>query len=80
MKCQKKLRKEFIIIFLRYCRKKQLNWNRRNTMKKKNNYSQKVTAHKIVVTSPNISEETLKEMKLFFLKTSIPRILAQLKK
>ncbi|MEH7440496.1 hypothetical protein V7182_23900 [Neobacillus drentensis] len=49
-------------------------------MKKKNNYCQKVTAQKIVVTAPNISEETLKEMKLFFLKTSIPRILAQLKK
>jgi hypothetical protein len=29
---------------------------------------------KIIVTTPNISEQTLKEMKKFFMKTSIPRI------
>lgn len=31
----------------------------------------------VKVTPPNISEETLKEMKAFFVKTSIPRILAE---
>jgi hypothetical protein len=31
----------------------------------------------IKVTPPNISEETLKEMKAFFAKTSIPRIEAE---
>jgi hypothetical protein len=30
---------------------------------------------KIIVTTPNISEETLNEMKKFFMKTSIPRII-----
>lgn len=32
---------------------------------------------KINITSPSISEETLKEMAMFFKKTSIPRILAE---
>lgn len=36
---------------------------------------------KIVIHPPNISEETMKEMKKFFMKTSIPRIIAaELKK
>lgn len=34
----------------------------------------------VKITSPSISEETLKEMKKFFMKTSIPRILADKKK
>ena len=29
-----------------------------------------------VITPPDISEETLKQMAIFFMKTSIPRILA----
>jgi hypothetical protein len=29
------------------------------------------------VKPPNISEETLKEMSIFFMKTSIPRIIAE---
>jgi hypothetical protein len=32
---------------------------------------------KINVTTPSIKEETLKEMKNFFLKTSIPRIMKE---
>jgi len=32
---------------------------------------------KILVTAPTISKETLEEMKKFFLKTSIPRIIEQ---
>lgn len=32
------------------------------------------------IKPPNISEETLKEMAKFFMKTSIPRILADMKK
>ncbi|WP_226677269.1 hypothetical protein [Mesobacillus jeotgali] len=31
----------------------------------------------IKITPPNISEDTLKEMKAFFAKTSIPRIEAE---
>lgn len=31
-------------------------------------------------TTPKISEETMKEMAAFFMKTSIPRILAQMAK
>jgi hypothetical protein len=34
----------------------------------------------IKVTPPNITEETLKEMADFFYKTSLPRIIADIKK
>ncbi|WP_187445023.1 hypothetical protein [Rossellomorea vietnamensis] len=34
----------------------------------------------IEVEPPDISKETMKEMSAFFLKTSIPRILADMKK
>lgn len=35
---------------------------------------------KIVVTKPQISEETKREMAAFFMKTSVPRILEERKK
>jgi hypothetical protein len=35
------------------------------------------TENDIQVTPPSISEETLEEMKRFFLKTSIPRIISE---
>lgn len=38
------------------------------------------TIEQVKVTPPNISEETLKEMTKFFMKTSIPRIIATEKK
>jgi hypothetical protein len=34
----------------------------------------------IQINPPQISEETMKEMAIFFMKTSIPRILEQMKK
>ena len=38
------------------------------------------TGDSIQVTQPQISDETMKEMVKFFMKTSIPRILAEKKK
>ncbi|GKU81242.1 hypothetical protein [Niallia sp. NCCP-28] len=33
--------------------------------------------NEVKVTPPSISDETMKEMKKFFMKTSIPRIIAE---
>ncbi|KZR60426.1 hypothetical protein [Pseudobacillus badius] len=38
-----------------------------------------IYGEEVTVTPPNISRETMEEMEQFFLKTSIPRILADYK-
>lgn len=39
-----------------------------------------IYGNEVIVNPPNISPETMEEMQKFFLKTSIPRIIARLKK